>query len=146
MSYSTLAVNVALGSVPSYTVSENAPKPVWALSFGGTVTRSKAASLIVVSEELLRAPAAPAMLEAELRRSISAGVNAAFLDLVSAAGDTMAAAGTTAANIATTLTAAMQLIGVSARSRFTWRSRRDARAACAHDRYGGRARPSPTCW
>ena len=103
---SRLAVVTTAASVSS--VGETAPKPVTSLAIGNNgLDLTKAAALMVVSDELLRfaALAGAALINRELRAGVVAATNGAFLAGMAAGVVSTAASGDPLADLRTMLAA-----------------------------------------
>ena len=110
---------IATQIVAGGAVSEAAPKPVGELHLAENLVRSKAAVLVVMSQELARTPRGGPAAEQQLRASLVSALNSAVADMLLAeyALTTLTASGSTAADVLADLGDAASALGATDRSR-----------------------------
>jgi Phage capsid family len=98
---------------------EGAAKRVSSISFGrGTLTARKAATLVAVSDDLLRFNSSVGLIESSLRAGIADAVDSIFLSTLISGTTPIASAGATAANAMNDIRRVLDAATVTANSRF----------------------------
>jgi HK97 family phage major capsid protein len=98
---------------------EGAAKRVSSISFGrGTLTARKAATLVAVSEDLLRFNSSVGLIESSLRAGVADAVDSIFLSTLISGTTPIASAGATAANAMNDIRRVLDAATVTANSRF----------------------------
>jgi HK97 family phage major capsid protein len=111
--------SVVTSDATAAVANEGAAKRMSSISLGtGTLSARKAATLVAISEELLRFNSAVGLIETSLRNGVAAAVDSIFLTALIAGTTPIASAGASAANAMNDIRRALDAATVTANSRF----------------------------
>jgi len=110
--------SVTTAAAEASEVNEGSPKPLTRLSLtaGDALTPRKTTAVVVLSDELARAPGSLDLIDAELQAAVAAGVDGSFLSDMVSSTTPIASAGSSAANTVTDIAGLLAAVSLGARS------------------------------